>query len=113
MEWTLVVVLAAGGGDKHHLVLPWCCWAPCANREGPFCFCARVPMGDDDDDEIHLHVTYASHFDMDEAFCARMRMAIAAGLETAPIGVVTSPGTKNPKYVATKQVARFSQGSDL
>jgi hypothetical protein len=24
-----------------------------------------------DDDEIHLHVMYASHFDMDEAFCAR------------------------------------------
>ena len=55
-------------------------------------------MGDDDE-EIHLHVTYASHFDMDEAFCARMRMAIAVGLETAPIGVVTTPGTKNPKYI--------------
>ena len=55
-------------------------------------------MGDDDDDEIHLHVTYASYFDMDEAFCARMRMAIAAGLETAPIGVVTTPGTRKPKY---------------
>jgi len=52
-----------------------------------------------DDDETHLHVTYASHFDMDEAFCARMRMAIAAGLECAPIGVVTTPGTKNPKCV--------------
>jgi uncharacterized protein (TIGR00369 family) len=34
-------------------------------------------MGDDDD-ETHLHVTYASHWDMDEAFCARMRAAIAA-----------------------------------
>ena len=68
---------------------------------------------DDDDDEIHLHVTYASHFDMDEAFCARMRMAIAAGLETAPIGVVTAPGTRRPKYIATKQVARFSQRSDF
>jgi hypothetical protein len=55
-------------------------------------------MGDDDD-EIHLHVTYASHFDMDEAFCARMRAVIAAGLESAPIGVVTTPGTKNPKYL--------------
>jgi hypothetical protein len=55
-------------------------------------------MGDDDD-ETHLHVTYASHFDMDVAFCARMRMAIAAGLESAPIGVVTTPGTKNPKYI--------------
>jgi len=37
-----------------------------------------------DDDETLLHETYAGHFDMDEAFCARMRMAIAAGLETAP-----------------------------
>jgi hypothetical protein len=69
-------------------------------------------MGDDDD-ETHLHVTYASHFDMDEAFCARMRMAIAAGLETAPIGIVTAPGTRHPKYIATKQVARFSQGNDF
>jgi len=40
-----------------------------------------------DDDETHLHATYASHFDMDEAFSARMRAAIAAGLENAPIGV--------------------------
>jgi hypothetical protein len=54
-------------------------------------------MGDDDD-EIHLHVTYASHFDMDGAFCARMRKAIAAGLECPPIGVVTTPGTRKPKY---------------
>jgi hypothetical protein len=52
-----------------------------------------------DDDETHLHVTYASHLDMDEAFCARMRAAIAAGLENAPIGIVTTPGTKNPRYV--------------
>jgi hypothetical protein len=52
-----------------------------------------------DDDELHLYVTYASHLDMDEAFCARMRMAIAAGLENAPIGVVTTPGTNSPKYV--------------
>jgi hypothetical protein len=51
----------------------------------------------DDNDEIHLHVTYASYFDMNEAFCARMRAAIAAGLESAPIGVNTTPGTNNPK----------------
>jgi hypothetical protein len=38
-------------------------------------------------------------FDMDDAFCARMRMAIAAGLESAPIGVNTTPGTQSPKYV--------------
>jgi hypothetical protein len=59
-------------------------------------------MGDDDDDEIHLHVTYASHWDMDDAFCARMRMAIDAGLESAPVGVITTPGTKNPRYIATE-----------
>ena len=59
-----------------------------------------------DDDEIHLHVTYASHVDMDEAFCARMRIAIAAGLENAPTGVITTPGTKNPKYVPTEHPYR-------
>ena len=57
--------------------------------------------------------TFASHLDMDEAFCARMRMAIAVGLESAPIGVVTTPGTRNPKYVAAKQVVRFRQGGDF
>jgi hypothetical protein len=41
-----------------------------------------------DDDEVHLHVTYASHFDMDAAFCARMHKAIFAGLENPPIGFV-------------------------
>ena len=40
------------------------------------------------------------YFEMDEAFCARMRKAIEAGLESAPIGVVTTPGTKHPKYVS-------------
>ena len=56
-----------------------------------------------DDDEIHSCITRdgPSHFDMDKAFCARMCSAIAAGLESAPIGVVTTPGTKNPKYVPT------------
>ena len=68
---------------------------------------------DDDDDEIHLHVTYASHLDMDDAFCACMRAAIAAGLESAPVGVITTPGTRNPKYVPTKQVARASQSNDF
>jgi hypothetical protein len=56
----------------------------------------------DDDDETHLHVTYASHLDMDAAFCARMRMAIIAGLECPPIGVITTPGTKNPRCVPTE-----------
>ena len=40
-----------------------------------------------------------NHFDMNEAFCACMRMAIATGLENAPTGVITTPGTQNPKYV--------------
>jgi hypothetical protein len=52
-----------------------------------------------DDEETHL----LSHLDMDEAFCARMRMAIAVGLETAPVGVITTPGTRNPKYVPNQQ----------
>jgi hypothetical protein len=38
---------------------------------------------------------------MDEAFCLRMRAAIEGGLESAPIGVVTTPGTKNPRYLPT------------
>jgi hypothetical protein len=52
-----------------------------------------------DDDETLLHVTYATHLDMDDAFCAFMRIAIAAGLENAPIGIVTTPGTKKPRYI--------------
>jgi hypothetical protein len=57
-----------------------------------------------DDDETHLHVTYGSHFAMDAAFFARMRIAIDAGLESAPIGVVTTPGTKKPKYVPAEHL---------
>jgi hypothetical protein len=60
-----------------------------------------APMSDDD--EVHLPVTYASHFNMDAAFCARMLAAIELGLESAPIGVITTPGTKNPKYVPTER----------
>jgi len=55
-----------------------------------------------DDAEAHRRSTYASHFSMDEAFCAAMRAAIEAGLESAPIGVITTPGTKNPKFVSTE-----------
>ena len=66
-----------------------------------------------DDDETLLHETYACHFDMDEAFCARMRMAIAAGLESAPIGVVTTPGTKNPKNVPTETRPLVSSQRDM
>jgi hypothetical protein len=40
-----------------------------------------------------------SYFDMDARFCARMHAAITAGLECAPTGVITTPGTKNPRHV--------------
>ena len=61
-------------------------------------------MVDDDDDEIRPRLSNGgrTHFDMDEAFCARMHKAIEAGPEKAPIGIITTPGTKNPKYVPTK-----------
>jgi hypothetical protein len=61
-------------------------------------------VDEDDDNEIHARLSNGgqSYFDMDEAFCARMLAAIEAGLESAPIGVVTTPGTKNPKYVPTE-----------
>jgi hypothetical protein len=57
-----------------------------------------------DDNEIHSCLTNGglSHFDLDGAFCTRMRMAIEAGLEHTPIGVITRHGTKNPKYVPTE-----------
>jgi len=53
------------------------------------------------DDEAQSYITYGgtSHFEMDDAFCARMCAAIEAGLESAPIGVITRPGTRNPIYV--------------
>jgi len=35
-----------------------------------------------------------SHFRMDEAFCARVRAAIAAGLEKPPTGVVSFPAIR-------------------
>jgi hypothetical protein len=65
-------------------------------------------LKDDDEiqseDETHSYLSNGgqSYFDMNEAFCARMLAAIEAGLESATVGVVTTPGTKNPKYVPTK-----------
>jgi len=69
----------------------------------------------DNDDEVQSSLTNGgrSYFDMDEAFCARMRKAIEAGLEKAPIGVVTTPGTKNPKYVPTEPRPLASSQRDL
>jgi hypothetical protein len=69
------------------------------------------PMSDDD--ETHLHATYASHLVMDDAFCNRMCAAIQAGLESAPIGVITTPGTKNPKYVPTEPPPLVSSRRDM
>jgi hypothetical protein len=50
---------------------------------------------------------------MDDAFCARMRIAIDAGLESAPVGVITTPGTKNPKYVPTELRPPTSSSGDM
>jgi len=66
---------------------------------------SNCEMSDDDEFE-HAEIERVadgkpSHFDMDEAFRVRMLAAIIAGLENAPIGVVTTPGTKNPRYVPT------------
>ena len=55
-----------------------------------------VPIRDDE----RVLSEQIRYFEMDDAFCARMRKAIAAGLESAPVGVVTTPGTNDPKYVS-------------
>jgi len=54
-----------------------------------------------DDEKIQAEVIngQSTQIERDEAFCTRMRAAIEAGLENAPIGVVTTPGTKKPRYV--------------
>ena len=59
-------------------------------------------MSNDDEFQYNLTIGDPSFFKMDHAFCARLRMAIEAGLESAPIGVVTTPGTKKPKYIPTE-----------
>jgi hypothetical protein len=58
-----------------------------------------------DDDETHLHEPACfTHLDMDEAFCTRMRMAIELGLESAPVGIITTP---EPKIQNTLQQSRW------
>jgi len=52
-----------------------------------------------------------THSDMDEAFRARMHAAITAGLESAPTSVITTPGTKNPRYVSDL-TARYHRPGD-
>jgi hypothetical protein len=51
------------------------------------------------------------HFAMNAKFCARMRAAIAQGLERTPIGVVTTPGTKHPEC-ATNQITSYDLSRD-
>jgi hypothetical protein len=67
---------------------------------------SKSPKGAMSDDEIYLAHGSPTHFEMDEAFCGRMRAAIEAGLESAPIGIVTAPGTKNPIYVPADHLAQ-------
>ena len=66
-----------------------------------------------DDDESRSHLTNGAYLAMNDAFCVRMSKAIAAGLENAPIGVVTTPGTKNPKYVPTEHRLVVSSQRDM
>ena len=66
-------------------------------------------MSDDDEFSRVAEIERAangkpSYLDMDEVFCAHMRTAIAAGLENAPVGVITTPGTQSPKYVPTEHL---------
>jgi hypothetical protein len=72
-------------------------------------------LNQSDEDEIQSLVTYGgpSYLEMDEAFCARMLEAIGAGLENPPIGVITAPGTKNPRYVPTELRPLVSSQRDL
>jgi len=63
-----------------------------------------------DDNEIQSGLT--NRMD-DDAFCSRLRAAIAAGVESAPIGVITTPGTRNPKYVATQPRPLSSSSGDM
>ena len=60
-------------------------------------------MGDDDEIDPHLTNGRRSR-DMGEAFCARLRAVIEAGLESAPVRVITAPGTSNPKYVSAESL---------
>ena len=62
-------------------------------------------MSDDDEFRHVAEVERAangkpSYLDMDAAFWARMHAAITAGLESPPTGVITTPGTQNPRYIS-------------
>jgi hypothetical protein len=64
-------------------------------------------------DELDIIHAQSTQIERDEVFCLRMREAIAAGLESAPIGVVTAPGTKNPRYVSTEPRPLVSSQRDV
>jgi hypothetical protein len=68
------------------------CAQPRVGQDFPPFFVITSKLGMSDDHEVSL-------MRMDVAFCARLLAAIEAGLENAPIGVVTTPGTESPKYV--------------
>jgi hypothetical protein len=68
------------------------CAQPRVGQDFPPFFVITSKLRMSDDQEVSL-------MRMDVAFCARLLAAIEAGLESAPIGVVTTPGTESPKYV--------------
>jgi hypothetical protein len=75
-------------------------------------------MGDDDEIQRAIEIERVangkpSHSDMDYAFCVRMIEAIQAGQENAPIGVITTFGTNNPKYVPAEPWPLASLRSDM
>jgi hypothetical protein len=67
----------------------------------------KLQMGMSDDNEIQSRTNR-----MDDAFCVRLRAAIDAGLESAPIGVVTTPGTQHPK-LAGRYAAPQERGTAI
>jgi hypothetical protein len=74
-------------------------------------------MSDDDEIQVLTEIERITdgkprYLDMDAAFCARMYAAITAGLECAPVGVVTTPGTKNPKYIPDLTVSYQRQRNE-
>ena len=67
----------------------------------------QMGMSDYNENQSHLMTR------MDDAFCARMRAAIEAGLESAPVGVVTTPGTQTPRYVPAEPRLPASPSGDF
>ena len=73
-------------------------------------------MSDDDEFRRVAEIERAangrpSYLEMDAAFSARLHAAIAMGLESTPIGVITTPGTQKPRYVS-EVTARYHRVRD-